>query len=150
MRSFFDNPRLTALLVVFVLLMGATALLGLARQEDPTMTERWSSVTTYLPGATAERVESLVTEPIETRLREIPEIRSIDSNSRAGYSLIGLELYDHVGATETDVVWAEIRDKLAEVHAELPGSASVPPAGNAGAAGFHHHRCADLDRGYLR
>jgi multidrug efflux pump subunit AcrB len=126
MRAFYENPRLSALLVVFVLLLGGTALMSLARQEDPTMTERWASVTTFLAGATAERVESLVTEPIETRLREIPEIRTIDSNSRAGYSLIGLELYDHVGADETDVVWAEIRDKLAEVHADLPGATTVP------------------------
>ncbi|MEM8766874.1 MAG: efflux RND transporter permease subunit, partial [Pseudomonadota bacterium] len=126
MQAFFTNPRLSALLVVFVLLMGGTALMGLARQEDPTMTERWASVTTFLPGATAERVESLVTEPIETKLREIPEIRTIDSNSRAGYSLVGIELYDHVQPGENDVVWSEVRDKLAEVHAGLPQSTTVP------------------------
>jgi len=100
--------------------------MSLARQEDPTMTERWASVTTFLPGATAERVESLVTEPIETRLREIPEIRTIDSNSRAAYSLIGIELYDHVGPGENDVVWSKVRDKLAEVHADLPATTSTP------------------------
>ncbi len=126
MKAFFTNPRLSALLIVFILLLGLTALGSLARQEDPTMTERWSSVTTFLPGATAERVESLVTEPIETRLREVSEIRTIDSNSRAGYSLISIELYDRVDASQTDVVWSEIRDKLAEVHAELPAATSVP------------------------
>lgn len=126
MQAFFTNPRLSALLIVFILLMGLTALTSLARQEDPTMTERWASVTTFLPGASAERVESLVTEPVETRLREVPEIRSIDSNSRTGYSLIGIELYDHVDASQTDVVWAEIRDKLSEVHPELPVATSVP------------------------
>lgn len=123
---FYDNPRLSALAVLFVLLLGGGALLSLARQEDPTMTERWASVTTFLPGATAERVESLISEPVETSLREIPEIRVIDSNSRAGYSLIGLELYDHVGPGENDVVWAEVRDKLTEVHATLPRNTSVP------------------------
>lgn len=90
------------------------------------MTERWASISTFLPGATAERVESLISEPVETRLREIPEIRTIDSNSRAGYSLIGIELYDRVGPGETDVVFSEVRDKLAEVHAELPAAATVP------------------------
>ena len=114
MRAFFTNPRLSALLIVFILLMGFTALNGLARQEDPTMTERWASVTTFLAGATAERVESLVTEPVETQLREIPEIRTISSNSRAGYSLISVELYDSVEPDQTDVVWSEIRDKIAE------------------------------------
>lgn len=126
MSRFYDNPRLSVLLVLFVLLLGGGALLSLARQEDPTMTERWASVTTFLPGATAQRVESLVSEPIETRLREIPEIRVIDSNSRAGYSLIGIELYDHVGPGQNDVVWAEVRDKLTEAHARLPAGTSVP------------------------
>ncbi|MCB1684345.1 MAG: efflux RND transporter permease subunit [Pseudomonadales bacterium] len=126
MGAFYTNPRLSALTVIFVLLIGALALSSLARQEDPTMTERWASVSTFLPGSSAERVESLVTEPIETKLREIPEIRTLDSHSRIGYSLIGIELYDHVGPGENDIVWSEVRDKLAEVHATLPGATAVP------------------------
>jgi multidrug efflux pump subunit AcrB len=123
---FYRNPRLTALSIGFVLLIGASALLGLARQEDPTMTERWASVSTFLPGATAARVESLVSEPLETRLREIPEIRNIESNSRAGYSLISIELYDRVGADAVEVVWAEVRDKLAEAQPNLPAGSTHP------------------------
>lgn len=126
MSIFYTNPRITALLVLFVTLFGLIALGGLARQEDPTMTERYASVSTFLPGATAHRVESLISEPLETGLREIPEIRVMDSNSRAGYSLLGIELYDHVSAAETDVVWSEVRDKLGELHADLPPGTSVP------------------------
>jgi multidrug efflux pump subunit AcrB len=126
MNVFFTNPRLSALLILFVLLIGGTALMGLARQEDPTMVERYASVSTFLPGASAERVESLVTEPIETRLREVPEIRKIRSNSRAGYSVISLELYDHVQPGENDIVWSEVRDKLAEVHPTLPLGTTSP------------------------
>ena len=36
------------------------------------MTERYGFVKTFLPGASAERVETLITEPIEKKLREIP------------------------------------------------------------------------------
>lgn len=126
MSAFYTNPRLSALLIVFVMLLGSTALMGLAKQEDPTMTERWSAVTTFLPGATASRVESLVSEPIETKLREIPEIKQLESDSRAGYSLVSIELYDHVGPGENDVVWSEVRDKLAEVHDTLPAGTTPP------------------------
>ena len=111
------------------------------------MTERWASITTFLPGATAERVESLVTEPMETRLREIPEISTIESNSRAGYSLISLQLYDHVSANETDVVWSEIRDKLAEAHSELPEATTVPLLQMRGTAGLHADRLPFLGVG---
>jgi len=126
MSIFFINPRIIALLVLFVTLFGLIALDGLARQEDPTMTERYASVSTFLPGATANRVESLISEPLETGLREIPEIRVMESNSRAGYSLVSIELYDHVGPAETDVVWSEVRDKLGELHPALPAGTSVP------------------------
>ena len=40
-----------------VVVMGAMAYLTLARQEDPTMTERWARVTTFLPGATEHTLQ---------------------------------------------------------------------------------------------
>ncbi|MEQ9004656.1 MAG: efflux RND transporter permease subunit, partial [Pseudomonadales bacterium] len=126
MSIFYDNPRLTVLATFLIALVGAVAYGGLARQEDPTMTERYATVSTFLPGATASRVESLVSEPLETRLREVPEVRTLRSNSRAGYSLLNVELHDHVGPEQTDVVWSELRDKLAEAHPLLPAGTSVP------------------------
>lgn len=126
MSIFYSNPRLTALAMVLIALLGATALGGLARQEDPTMTERYASVSTFLPGATASRVEALVSEPLESKLREIAEIRVLNSMSRGGYSVLGIELYDHVAADQTDVIWSQIRDKLGEAHAKLPTGATVP------------------------
>ena len=103
-NAFYTNPRLTALLILFIAVMGGMAFSSLARQEDPTMTERWARVNTFLPGATAERMESLVSEPLETALREIPEIREIDSTSKAGLSVVGVELYDSIGRRRRHMV----------------------------------------------
>lgn len=125
-NAFYTNPRLTVMLVLMVMVLGATAFATLARQEDPTLTERFGFIATFLPGATASRVESLVSEPLETALREIPEIKELKSSSRAGYSLIDLDLYDAVPASAVDVVWAEIRDKLTETTATLPPQTSTP------------------------
>ncbi|MEM6707931.1 MAG: efflux RND transporter permease subunit [Pseudomonadota bacterium] len=125
-NAFYSNPRLTAMLVLMVAALGATAYGTLARQEDPTLTERFGFIATFLPGATAERVEALVSEPIETALREIPEIKELKSKSRAGYSLIDIDLYDNVPADRVDVHWAEIRDKLSEVYATLPAGTVEP------------------------
>lgn len=123
---FYRNPRLTALALLFICVMGSMAYLGLARQEDPTMTERWAGIHTFMPGATAERVESLVSEPIETILREIPEIKKLESTSKAGFSTIGVELYDTVAAERVDAVWSEVRDKLGDISPKLPTGASEP------------------------
>ena len=125
-NSFYANPRLSALAVLFIVALGGMAFLGLARQEDPTMTERWAGVNTFLAGATAERMEALVSEPIETALREVPEIREIESTSKAGLSVVGIELYDHIGPDQVDAVWSEVRDKLADVEPFLPANATEP------------------------
>ena len=125
-NAFFTNPRLTALFVLFVVIMGGMAFSGLARQEDPTMTERWARVNTFLPGATAMRMESLVSEPIETALREIPEVKKLSSTSRAGFSMVSVELYDSIGPEQVDAIWSEIRDELGDVTASLPVAASEP------------------------
>lgn len=125
-NAFYTNGRLPVLLVLFVAIMTAVAISGLARQEDPTLTERYANVTTFLPGATASRVEALVSEPLETRLREIPEIAELSSSSRAGYSLINIELYDAIVQSEVDTIWSEIRDKLADAQTILPANSSTP------------------------
>lgn len=123
---FYTNPRLTALALLFICVMGSMAYLTLARQEDPTMTERWAGVNTFMPGATAERIESLVSEPIETALREIPEISRLESTSKAGFSVVGIELYDSTSADQVDAIWSEVRDKLGDVAPALPEGASEP------------------------
>ena len=111
-NAFYTNPRLTILLVLFVTVLGAMSYSGLARQEDPTLTERYANVTTFFPGATAERVESLVSEPIETKLRELAEVKELSSASKGGVSRVSIELYDSIGADEVQTIWSEVRDKL--------------------------------------
>ena len=92
--SFYTNPRLTVLFMLFIVVLGSVSFAGLARQEDPTMAERYAQVNTFLPGASAARMESLVSEPLETSLREIPEIKEIESTSKSGISVISIELLE--------------------------------------------------------
>jgi multidrug efflux pump subunit AcrB len=123
---FYQFPRLTILAVGFILVTGTTAFNNLPRQEDPTMTERFGYVETFFVGATAERVETLVTEKIENGLREIPEVKTIASTTRSGYSYVDVELFDSVEANEVDLVWTEIRDKMSDLESELPMSSGKP------------------------
>ena len=67
----FRKPRLTVLVLGLILVAGLTALNSLPRQEDPALTERYGSVTVTLPGASAERVEALITEKLENALQEV-------------------------------------------------------------------------------
>ncbi len=125
-NAFYTNPRLTILLVLFVTVLGAMSYSGLARQEDPTLTERYAFITTFFPGATAERVEALVSEPIETKLRELAEVKELSSASKGGVSLVSVELYDSIGADEVQSIWSEVRDKLGEIAEVLPAGTVAP------------------------
>ncbi|MEM7200654.1 MAG: efflux RND transporter permease subunit [Planctomycetota bacterium] len=118
------RQRLLLVLVGLVLVAGLTAFFDLPRREDPEVTVRRGRITTHHRGASAERVEALVTGPIERALGDIAEIESTSSVSRPGLSLVQLELAREV--TDCDPVWARVRDRLAALQAELPADAGTP------------------------
>ena len=121
---FFHNTHLLVLSIIIILAAGASALLNLPRTEDPRITNRNPTIITTLPGASARRVEARVTEKIEDKLQEISEIKDIESTSRAGVSVIKLELADAITRDTNEAVFSKIRDKLSE--AELPREAGKP------------------------
>lgn len=123
---FLRNPRLTLLTIGLIVVAGLSSYAILPRMEDPLLTERAAFILTSLPGADAELVESLVTEPIEDELRDIAEIKELRSNSRSGFSTITIELRDDVYADEAPTVWSRIRDRVADAEASLPENASRP------------------------
>ena len=124
--AIFNNNYLLGLGLIIILLAGASAFVNVPRIEDPRIVPRYPQITTLLPGASAARVEALVTDPIEDALREIPEILKIDSQSIANISIINVELQPHVGAPENEQVFSEIQNQIKDVSARLPREASQP------------------------
>ncbi len=116
-----ENPRLLALLTALILVAGTAALTSLPTSEDPRIMNRVATVLTPYPGATPERVEALVTEPLENALRELPEVKEISSSSQAGISVVRVELKDSI--TDTTRVWSEARDKIGDTQPDLPPGA---------------------------
>jgi len=119
--SITENGRLIGLLVALVVVAGLGALYTLPIAEDPQMGNRFGLILTAYPGANAERVEALVTEKLELKLRELPEIKEISSSSGNGISSINIALRDEID--ELDLVWSRIRDQIGEVEPDLPAGA---------------------------
>jgi len=115
---FYYDRRLTVLTVGLVVVMGLSALKALPRLEDPALTDRFASITTLAPGKDASFIESLVTEKIEEELREIEEIKLLESSSRSSISIIIIELADDV--TNVDEVWSRVRDKMNDAKVGFP------------------------------
>lgn len=124
MKHILGNTRLLILAVALLIVSGLSALSALPRAEDPIIKNRIGSIVTHYPGATAERVEALVTEKIETSLRQLNEIKTLSSVSRPGISVITIELKDEV--MDSDPVWSRARDQLSDVMPVLPQGASAP------------------------
>ncbi len=123
---FLRNRHLLVLSIAVLLIAGLSALLNAPRIEDPRITNRNPIILTVLPGASAARVEALVTKKLEDGLREVSEIKEIESSSRPGISLISLELEDRIDRNSNEAVFSKIRDKLADVEQVLPPGASSP------------------------
>ncbi len=121
---FYRNPRLLILNILIIIVWGISSLLVLPRMEDPALSQWVGKITTRFPGASAERVESLVTEKLEQKLQEIEEIKFLESTSQLGTSLILIELQDTV--KNHDEVWSRVRDRLADVTPQLPPEVIAP------------------------
>ena len=123
---FYRDARLFALAILLIVAAGASALMTIGRQEDPTITNLFATIITPLPGADPARVEAQVTEKIEEELREIPEIDEITSVSRSGISVITVELSEFISDTAIEQAWSEIRDALDDAAVNLPPGVPAP------------------------
>ena len=75
---FYRNFRLLILAILIIVAWGISSFFTLPRLEDPELVSRGAGITTFWPGAYAQRVETLITEKIEAELSEIEEIETYD------------------------------------------------------------------------
>ncbi|HLO94665.1 MAG TPA: efflux RND transporter permease subunit, partial [Burkholderiaceae bacterium] len=75
-------------------------------------------------GLPAERLEQLVARPLESRLRELPELKNVVSTVRSGSVITQVTLLDTVH--ELAPVWQKMRAKVTEVSAQFPAG-TLPP-----------------------
>ena len=123
-RPFFTNVRLLVLTIILILALGLSSYQSLPRQEDPELVSRVAVITTAFPGASAERVEALVTTVLEAELAEIEEIDVIESDSRVGFSSVSVELSDSI--KEAQPIWSKARDAMDDATVLFPAGAADP------------------------
>ncbi len=111
--------------VVLLMTAGLVAFFTMPRRENPEFTIRMCLVLTSWPGATAQKVEQLVTDPIEEAIDTIDEVKHVWSRSTVGLSTITVQVEDYVGE-EIDNVWDKIRARIKTVRPRLPQGCSEP------------------------
>ncbi len=116
--------RVTIAGLMVVMLGAFLSYFSISRAEDPAVTVRVAQVVTYMPGATPERVEQLITDPLETAIMEMPELDYVESTSRAGVSIIRVELRPDV--RDVQAGWEKLRRKINDKRQALPSEALAP------------------------
>ncbi len=107
-----EKNRITFSLLAVVILLGIALYQSLPRDSMPPYTVRVASIISEFTGAGPERVEQLVTDKIEKKVQEIPEVKEINSTSRTGISIVTVTLKDEVSPADLQTIWDKLRRKL--------------------------------------
>jgi multidrug efflux pump subunit AcrB len=113
----FIDSKLTPLLIVASMALGALAVVALPREEEPQIIVPMVDVFVEMPGATPADVEQRVTRPMEQLLWEIPGVEYVYSTSSAGQSLVVVRF--KVGEAEEGAL-VRLNQKLAANADRIP------------------------------
>src|SRR5690349_22098890 len=106
-----EHREVSWLALIAVLIAGGLAYTKLGQQEDPTIPQRTAMLVTQFPGATASKVEELVSKPIERKISELKSIEEIKTTSRPGISTMTIKQLPASTAT-IDQEWDKVRAKI--------------------------------------
>ena len=85
--AFIESP-LTPLLLIAFFLVGTLGMIVTPREEDPQISVPMVDILVAYPGASAEEVDHLISEPLERLMSEISGVKHVYSMSRAGLSMV--------------------------------------------------------------
>ena len=118
------NNRVSILAFLMIALGGVYVFQTIGRLEDPEFTIRAAVVTSYFPGAAPRKVEELVTDKIEEKLQEMPEVDALTSQSLSGISVVFVEIKTEF--KDMQPIWTRLRNKIDDVRNDLPSGVQGP------------------------
>ena len=117
------RPVFATVIALLLIAFGALAFNGLEVREYPNISAPIVSVNVDYPGASAEVVESRITQILESEVSGIEGVKSIDSKSIDGRSTISVEF--SLGR-DIDSAANDVRDRVGRVVWRLPNDVEIP------------------------
>ncbi len=114
------HRSITGFFMVLVLLGGIVAYSQLGQREDPSFTFRVMVVKTLYPGATALETEQQVTDRLEKKIQELPNLDFIRSYSKSGESIIFVMPREDTPPKDIPELWYQVRKKVGDIRVSLP------------------------------
>jgi len=117
------RPVLACVMSLLLVLVGLVSFKQLTLREYPRIDEPLVNVSTRLPGASSEVIESQVTKPLEDSIAGIDGVDIMTSVSRTEQSQITVRFKL---SKDPDTAAAEVRDRVARVRGRLPTAVEEP------------------------
>jgi multidrug efflux pump len=116
----------TGFMLALVVLGGLFAYYRLGQQEDPPFTFRIMVVKTLYPGATALEVEQQLTDRLEKKIQELPNLDYLRSYSKPGESVIFVTPREDTPPKDIPKLWYQVRKKVDDIRMTLPPGSIGP------------------------
>lgn len=117
------KPFTILVMVVAIIILGFVSLSGMTTDLLPKMSLPYLLVITTYPGASPEKVESSVSEPVESALGSISGVKNVYSMSYENYGIVELEFAD---GTDMDSAMVKVSSALDSVKSALPEECGSP------------------------
>src|SRR6185295_369741 len=117
-RFFIDRPIFAAVISVFLVLAGLSAMRNLPIAQYPEIAPPVVTVSAVYPGASAEVLEQTVAAPIENAINGVPNMLYMNSNS-SSQGVVQIQVTFEIG-TNVDDAAINVNNRVKQVEARLP------------------------------
>jgi multidrug efflux pump len=120
---FIEKKALSYLLLVALVLFGLTSALTIQRESSPEVQIPIAIISSVLPGASPEDVETLIVSEIETAVAGIDDIKNLNSTSREG---VGTVIVEFEASADIKESIDKVKDEVDTIRNKLPDDATDP------------------------
>jgi multidrug efflux pump subunit AcrB len=120
------HRSLVAYLMIVAVAAGLVSYFRLGRNEDPTFVIKTMVVHAAWPGATVQETLKQVTERLERKLQETPQLDFLRSYTSAGATTIFVNLKGSASAREVPDIWYHVRKSIGDIRHMLPAGVVGP------------------------
>ncbi|MEZ0168048.1 efflux RND transporter permease subunit [Microvirga sp. TS319] len=114
------HRSLVAYFMLVLVIAGIGSYFRLGRSEDPAFTIKTMVVQALWPGATIDDTLLQVTERLERKLQETPNLDYLRSYTTAGQTTIFVNLKGATPAAQVPDIWYQVRKKIGDIRNTLP------------------------------
>ena len=119
-RYFVETRQVAWILLIATLIWGCFSYFTMVKRKDPLQSNLFAVAVCAWPGASAEKIEELITRKLEEKISENMKVREISSVSRSNVSIVTIKLDDRIKSTVNE--FDDLNLRLSSIQ-DLPNGA---------------------------